>query len=126
APRSAHVTAVNAPQLPVDLAALFQHLQQSLCDPVDHAFLTPFAEPVVDRLPGSVVPRDVSPRTSRTQHVEQAVEDLGGVPRNSSGGVLPSRKHWFDESPLCIAELVSLRLLRLPVESCDSRDDLRE
>jgi hypothetical protein len=106
--RRPHARAVDAPQVPVDLALAVEADAERLGDPVEGAVPAPPVEPVVDALSAAQALGQVTPGRPGPQDPQHAAE--GGavvVPSATSGLSLPQPTR-FPEAP-CYSGFLSFR-----------------
>ena len=99
--------AVDAEQVPVDLAGRVEADVEGLEQPAPGAVLAPAVEPLVDGLPGAVGrPGQVTPRGAGVEDPEDAVDDRAMALPGVAGPVV-GRQQGLDDGVMVVAEGVS-------------------
>ena len=99
---------IHEMDLPVELPLLIGIHLQFLEDPLPQSCLSPPVEASVDRLPGPVAFRQVTPGRASIQDPQDAIDDAAMIRARSSRLRLLRRKHRFDLIPLFIRQFMSV------------------
>src|SRR3954470_4287288 len=93
-------------------------LAQDLVDPLPSPLPPPFAQMIVDILPGRKIMRHHAPRNTAAQDVEAGLDDPPQAVVLLMTTPLLSAQQWFDQCPLLVAQVRGIRLLRHDPSSC--------
>src|SRR2546421_8352389 len=106
----AYIGSIHTEQIPVDVAFLVEPDLQVFEHPVDHAFSAPGIEMMVDRLPGTVALRQITPGSAAAQDPEERVQDFPRGLARPAAPTLACGKQVIDQVPLLVRELVAMHL----------------